>query len=197
MELSDIVKIIIVGEAGVGKSSIMTSYCDKFFSTEFISTIGVDFRIREISTTQNMVKLHIWDTAGQERFLSITKSYFRGSHVIIVVFDLTNIVTFNKVTKWIKEIESSMGSANYRILLVGNKCEKNGSCDFNLEVETLVKKYKLEYFSTSAKSGANINEIFERAAEVGNQICRENNSRDSDYTVNVLKKRIGDKNCCM
>ena len=106
-------KIVIIGDSGVGKSSIINQYVNNFFSESYISTIGVDFMIKDIPITEvfntidlknKKIRLQIWDTAGQERFRTITTSYYRNVDGIILVYDITNISSFNDIKGWIDDI---------------------------------------------------------------------------------------------
>ena len=94
-------KIVLVGDSGVGKSSLVLKYTDDVYNDNFISTIGVDFKIHTININGKQVKLQIWDTAGQERFKSITASYYKGAHCIIFVYDITDSQSFLNLKKWI------------------------------------------------------------------------------------------------
>merc|ERR1711860_461695 len=112
-----------IGDSGVGKSSILLRFADDMFSGSYITTIGVDFKIRTITVDNEKVKLQIWDTAGQERFRTITSTYYRGTHGVIVVYDVTNAESFVNVKRWLHEIDQNCEIVNK--VLVGNKndCE--------------------------------------------------------------------------
>src|SRR5271154_3229460 len=120
-EYDYIMKLIIVGDSGVGKSTLLKMYCDHEFSESYISTIGVDFKIKTIQVNDKLIKLQIWDTAGQERFRSITNSYYNGTHAIMLVFDLTDVNSFNRLPKWLEEIDKYMTGKTHKIILIGNK----------------------------------------------------------------------------
>ena len=98
-------KLLLIGDSGVGKSCLLLRFADDTYTESYISTIGVDFKIRTIELEGKTVKLQIWDTAGQERFRTITSSYYRGAHGIIVVYDVTDESTFANVKQWLQEIE--------------------------------------------------------------------------------------------
>mmetsp|Transcript_49208 Transcript_49208/g.71860 ORF Transcript_49208/g.71860 Transcript_49208/m.71860 type:complete len:109 (+) Transcript_49208:102-428(+) len=98
-------KLLLIGDSGVGKSCLLLRFADDTYTESYISTIGVDFKIRTITQDSKTVKLQIWDTAGQERFRTITSSYYRGAHGIIVVYDVTDMESFNNVKQWLHEID--------------------------------------------------------------------------------------------
>eukprot|EP00397_Hematodinium_sp_SG-2012_P055492 GEMP01067782.1.p1 GENE.GEMP01067782.1~~GEMP01067782.1.p1 ORF type:complete len:243 (+),score=21.20 GEMP01067782.1:73-801(+) len=97
-------KLLLIGDSGVGKSCLLLRFADNTYTESYISTIGVDFKIRTIEQEGKVVKLQIWDTAGQERFRTITSSYYRGAHGIIIVYDVTDRESFNNVKHWIEQI---------------------------------------------------------------------------------------------
>lgn len=115
-------KLLLIGDSGVGKSCLLLRFADDTYTESYISTIGVDFKIRTIDLDGKTIKLQIWDTAGQERFRTITSSYYRGAHGIIVVYDCTDQDTFNNVKQWLEEIDR-YACDNVNKLLVGNKCD--------------------------------------------------------------------------
>jgi len=163
-EYDHLFKLLIIGDSGVGKSCLLLRFSDDVFTDSFISTIGVDFKIKTITIDGQRVKLQIWDTAGQERFRTITSSYYRGAHGIIVVFDVTNQVSFNNITKWLQEIDTFAGS-HVQKLLVGNKCDLVDDRKVPSESgEELAKKLQIPYVETSAKNSTNVDKAFAQMA---------------------------------
>ncbi|PSN43471.1 Ras-related protein Rab-35 [Blattella germanica] len=114
-EYDHLFKLLIIGDSGVGKSSLLLRFADNTFSGSYITTIGVDFKIRTVEIEGERVKLQIWDTAGQERFRTITSTYYRGTHGVIVVYDVTSGDSFANVKRWLHEIEQNCDVVN-RIL---------------------------------------------------------------------------------
>ena len=115
-------KVLLIGSSGVGKSSLLCRFADNTYSETFNPTIGVDFKIRNCEVDGKVVKLQIWDTAGQERFKTITSSYYKGAHGIIVAYDISDRESFNNVSNWMTEVEKH-ASDNISRILVGNKCD--------------------------------------------------------------------------
>ena len=118
-----IFKILLIGDAGVGKSSILLRFTDDAFEEHLASTIGVDFKVKTVQLGGKTVKLTIWDTAGQERFRTLTSSYYRGCHGIILVFDVNERSSFDNLKQWLDELELYSTTAHSSKLLVGNKID--------------------------------------------------------------------------
>jgi Ras-related protein Rab-8A len=97
-------KVIIVGDSGVGKTNLLTRYCEGIFKESYVATIGVDFKMKSILVDETKVKLQIWDTAGQERFRNVTQTYFKGAKGIILVYAIDNLKSFKNIQTWIKQI---------------------------------------------------------------------------------------------
>ncbi|CAI5445486.1 unnamed protein product [Caenorhabditis angaria] len=152
-------KLLIIGDSGVGKSSLLLRFADNTFSENYITTIGVDFKIRTMDIDGQRVKLQIWDTAGQERFRTITSTYYRGTHGVVVVYDVTNGESFGNVKRWLQEIEKNCDSVHK--VLVGNKCEDN---ERRVVLESDARNYadsmNIKLFETSAKEDRNVEPMF-------------------------------------
>lgn len=159
-----ILKTILVGDTGVGKSCMLTRYTDGEYHSDYISTIGVDFRIKSVERNGKSIKLQIWDTAGQERFRAITASYYRGAHCVVLVFDLTSIDTFNHLETWYHEVEQVTGRHRTSYLLVGNKFDLESVVP-QKEISEFCIKYEMPYMEVSARSGYNIPEVFDTMVE--------------------------------
>ena len=120
-------KILIIGESGVGKTCLLQRFCENSFDSNFISTIGVDFKKKMMNVEDKKVKLQIWDTAGQERFRNITSSYYRGTQGCLIVYDVNDPVTLQKVAEWFTEITDRTLENPPVIYIVGNKIDlRNG-----------------------------------------------------------------------
>jgi len=147
-------KIIIVGNTGVGKSSLLLRYTRDTFMKYHETTIGVDFATRLIDVPFNNeivpIKLQLWDTAGQEKFRTITKSYYRNCCAAIIVFDLTNRSSFESIDYWVDSVIEGAGE-NTSIILIGNKSDLDNREISSDEIDAVIHKYNIKYFETSAK----------------------------------------------
>ena len=153
-------KVLLIGDSGVGKSSLLLRFADDTFSDSYISTIGVDFKIKTLTLDNKIVKLQIWDTAGQERFRTITSSYYRGAHGIIVVYDVTDRESFDNVKHWLLEI-NKYASNQVQRLLVGNKSDlvNQKVVDYTTSKE-YAESLKVAFLETSAKGATNVEQAF-------------------------------------
>ncbi|CAB3402191.1 unnamed protein product [Caenorhabditis bovis] len=153
-------KLLIIGDSGVGKSSLLLRFADNTFSENYITTIGVDFKIRTMDIDGQKIKLQIWDTAGQERFRTITSTYYRGTHGVVVVYDVTNGESFGNVKRWLLEIENNCDTVQK--VLVGNKCEAESQ---RVVLESDARSYadsmNIKFFETSAKEDRNVEPMFQ------------------------------------
>ena len=179
-------KIIIIGDAAVGKSNILNRYVKNEFSENMKSTVGVELGIKFIKVKGTNTKIQIWDTAGQERYRAITSSYYKGSHGCFIVYDITNEITFNNVEKWYEHVQREAGQ-DISIILVGNKCDKENERKISKEQgQEKAKNLKCAFFETSALSGTNIAEIFD---ELANDIYEKTggNKNDDDIDIEFVK----------
>merc|ERR1711934_862907 len=170
-EYDYLLKLLLIGNSGVGKSCLLMRYADNAFTENFFNTIGVGFKIRTIELDGKILKLQVWDTAGQERFRTITSSYYRGAHGIIIVYDVTDQDSFDNVKQWLQEIER-YASENVKKLLVGNKCDLHQK---KVVDYTNAKEYAdqlgIPSLETSAKANTNVEQAFiTMASEIKNSM---------------------------
>jgi len=160
------VKVVVVGEADVGKTCLLIRYADNTFDPTPIS-VDIDMKAKMITDPDGKsVKYAIWDTAGQERFRSITSSLFHGVSGVIVACDVTSTESFEKIESWLELVKQYI-FADTPILLVGNKCDLESSRTVKIsDATTFAKKHDLEYVEASAKTGNGVNEAFQRLAEI-------------------------------
>jgi len=153
-------KLLLIGDSGVGKSCLLLRFADDTYTESYISTIGVDFKIRTIDLDAKTIKLQIWYTAGQERFRTITSSYYRGAHGIIVVYDTTDLESFNNVKQWLHEIDR-YASENVNKLLVGNKSDLTSKRAVSFDqAKEFADSLGIEFIETSAKNSTNVEKAF-------------------------------------
>ncbi|XP_030524126.2 ras-related protein RABE1c isoform X1 [Rhodamnia argentea] len=156
-----LIKLLLIGDSGVGKSCLLLRFSDGSFTTSFITTIGIDFKIRTIELDGKRIKLQIWDTAGQERFRTITTAYYRGAMGILLVYDVTDESSFNNIRNWIRNIEQH-ASDNVNKILVGNKADMDESKRAvpTAKGQALADEYGIKFFETSAKTNLNVEQVF-------------------------------------
>ncbi|CAK82225.1 unnamed protein product (macronuclear) [Paramecium tetraurelia] len=157
-------KFIIVGDGSVGKSCILLRYTEKQFRDEHDTTIGVEFGSQIFVKNEKTIKIQIWDTAGQDSFKSITRSYYKGSIGVFLVFDITSEESFHNVLKWYNEV-NDQAAQNCQIVLVGNKVDLESHRKIStVQAKAFADQYKMQYIETSAKTNYNIDQLFENTA---------------------------------
>merc|ERR1711931_73835 len=171
-------KLLIIGNSSVGKTSFLFRYADDSFTSAFVSTVGIDFKVKTVIRNDKRVKLQIWDTAGQERYRTITTAYYRGAMGFILMYDVTNEESFNSVQDWCTQIKTYSWD-NAQVVLVGNKCDMEEERVVSTERgKQLADQLGLEFFETSAKENINVKAVFERLVDI---ICdKMAESLDSD-----------------
>lgn len=158
-------KILIIGESSVGKSSLLLRFTEDTFDPEQSATIGVDFKVKTISVDGNKAKLAIWDTAGQERFRTLTPSYYRGAQGVILVYDVTRRETFTKLDNWLSELETYCTRNDLVKMLVGNKIDKENHELDRAEGLKFARKHSMLFIEASAKTRDGVQCAFEELVE--------------------------------
>ena len=154
-----LMKLIIIGDSGVGKTCFLMRFADDSFTTSHISTIGIDFKIKPITLDGKAIKLQIWDTAGQDRFRTITQTYYKGAMGVILAYDCTDENSFANVRNWIKQLEAQ-ATPNVVKVLIGNKCDHENKKVEPSRGKALADENKMSFFETSAKNNINVKETF-------------------------------------
>lgn len=186
MEGEHVFKTLIIGDSSVGKSNLLLRFSDNVFHDTFLPTIGVDFKIKNVSVYDKSIKLNIWDTAGQDRFKTITQAYYKGAHGIVVVFDITDRTSFEHVSNWFSEIKKNAGEGVVKIL-VGNKCDLTDSRAVQItEAEELAKSLGVHYLETSAKTGENVDQVFTNLSKQIYDTLPENEKNPNKQNGNNL-----------
>jgi Ras-related protein Rab-8A len=155
-----LIKLLLIGDSGVGKSCLLLRFSDDSFTPSFITTIGIDFKIRTIELDGKRIKLQIWDTAGQERFRTITTAYYRGAMGILLVYDVTDEKSFGNIRNWIRNIEQH-ATESVNKMLIGNKCDMvDKKVIDTARGKALADEYGIKFLETSAKTGAGVEDAF-------------------------------------
>ena len=196
-------KVLILGNSQVGKSSILNQFTEGSFSESMPPTLGIDYKISQITVGDETIKLQIWDTAGQEKFKSITENFYKGAQGIILVFDLTDRDSFSNIRTWLKNVFEKAGK-NVVICLVGNKLDlldmytrdKDKYHDEleksvrQEEVDQLLTEHSFHYLKASAKKNVNIKEAFNFIAA---ELLKKNEDVVKEYRGKNLKAKDADK----
>mmetsp|Transcript_6216 Transcript_6216/g.5338 ORF Transcript_6216/g.5338 Transcript_6216/m.5338 type:complete len:220 (+) Transcript_6216:23-682(+) len=205
-------KLLLIGNSGVGKSCILMRYADNSFTENFFNTIGVDFKIKTIALNDQVIKMQIWDTAGQDRFRTLTSTYYRGAHGIIIVYDVTNRDSFDNVRQWLQEIDN-FASESVNKLLIGNKCDlEEQRVVTHEEGIELSKKFDMPFLEVSAKNSTHVDTTFNTiASEIQTRFVEEKKkkgtkepfafgSTPTTLTLNskkeVKESRVKKSKCC-
>ncbi|EPB84339.1 GTP-binding protein ypt2 [Mucor circinelloides 1006PhL] len=163
-----LIKLLLIGDSGVGKSCLLLRFSDDSFTPSFITTIGIDFKIRTIELDGKRIKLQIWDTAGQERFRTITTgnaltafaAYYRGAMGILLVYDTTDERSFANVRNWFSNIEQH-ASEGVNKILIGNKCDMEDKRAITKDQgQNLANELGIRFMETSAKANIGVEEAF-------------------------------------
>ena len=185
-------KILLLGDSTVGKTCFLLRYTDDTFLDLHMATIGLDYRLKTmILDDQRIVKVQLWDTAGQDKFRAITRNYYKGARGIILIYDVTNIKSYENIKKWINEIKEEI-SEEVTIVLIGNKIDNEGERKISKEQgEKLANDYNVAFFETSAKTGQGINEsvfyLVQKIVDADPEVKKRGKN---------LKIKNKKKNCC-
>ena len=200
------IKLLIVGDSNVGKTSLLLQYTDNYYPDQHTATIGFEYKIKTFQYKDYKIKLQIWDTAGQERFHSITNNFFHNADGILFVYDITSRQSFNGVKVWIKEAEE-IGNF-YKRLLIGNKCDLSDKRNISIEeLEKYCEEKNIDFFETSEKENIYLVEAFNKIVELilenktDEEIIREFGVKKSSLSIssrNLGSKKNNNKNqkCC-
>lgn len=158
------IKLLLLGDSGVGKSSLILRWTLDAFSPSMISTVGVNFKTRKILHNNEIVQVQVWDTAGQEQFHKITTSYYKGAQGIMLVYDVSDVKKLENVEYWIKNIKSH-ASDSVQVVLVGNKIDLRTSDPHRPCIDTergkeIARRFSVPFFETSAKESSHVDEAF-------------------------------------
>lgn len=191
-------KIMLIGDSNVGKTSLIKKYCDNHFSKTYISTVGIDFQIKYLTFEKKKIKLQIWDTTGQERYRVLAKNCYNSSDGFIIIYDITKRESFNNVNNWIEQIYEM--APNYaKSILFGNKNDLNDIREVKIdEGKNLAKKFNIKFYETSAKEGTNTKEGFESIVKeiIGDIASVKASKRETIFLKGKNHKKEEKESCC-
>ena len=185
-------KIILLGNSSVGKTSFIVKYIDNKFSFDYTATLGIDYKLKKLKSKKGKeIRLRIFDTAGQERFKTVSVSFIKKADGIVLIYDISNKISFEEIGDWIESIKEN-GKINIPVILVGNKC------DLSDDIRQISKKegqekadeFQIPFYETSCKDGININEVFDKLVQ------NIQNSNYSSGETKVLNAGNKNKKCC-
>eukprot|EP00922_Rhytidocystis_sp_ex-Travisia-forbesii_P065323 GHVS01097064.1.p1 GENE.GHVS01097064.1~~GHVS01097064.1.p1 ORF type:complete len:211 (+),score=35.05 GHVS01097064.1:30-662(+) len=183
-----LLKVIILGDSGVGKTSLMNQYVNKKFTNQYKATIGADFLTKDVVIDDKQVTLQIWDTAGQERFQSLGVAFYRGADCCVLVFDLTNPKSFESLDSWRDEFlvqASPRDPDNFPFVAIGNKLDESAKRKVSGTRSSgwCKSKNDIPYFETSAKNAVNVDQAFE---EIARKALKQEHTEDQIYLPETL-----------
>ena len=192
---SDLVfKILLLGDSEVGKSCFLMRYSENVFIENYITTIGLDYKLKTVKLdTGKTIKVQLWDTAGQDKYRTIAKNYYKGSHGILLLYDITKQSSFDNIREWVRDIKEEVNEKAI-LFLIGNKIDMEDQRKIPKEkgVE-LAEEFKIPFFEASAKSGENVDEVFKA---LYNKICEIYGDLERERGTKLIKKRKIKGRCC-
>lgn len=193
-----LIKLLLIGDSGVGKSCLLLRFCEDQFTPSFITTIGIDFKIRTIDIGGKRVKLQVWDTAGQERFRTITTAYYRGAMGILLVYDVTDEKSFNNIENWYQNVQS-YANEGVELILVGNKCDLEDKRVISTEQgQALADKFGIPFLEASSKNNINVEECFYSVAtRIKDTVAKTKGNDSGSGGVNIAEgEDNASSKCC-
>jgi small GTP-binding protein len=191
-------KILTIGESGVGKTCILRRFVENKFLKNHLATIGIDFKTKTLNINNQEIKLKIWDTAGQERFRNITTQYYKGADGIVLIYDVTDDASYEKIRDWMAQILSNTKREDIGLVLLGNKCDMEPRAVTEEQGNKMAEELQVSYFETSALTGQGINEAFnELTRDIMKRKGVDNGGNENlDLKNDVSKKKKDGNGCC-
>ena len=178
-------KIFLLGDSTVGKTSFMIRYLDDTFD-DTLFTMGIDSRYKDLVRNNKKIFLRIYDTAGQERFRSIVKNYYKGADGILLMYDVTQLESFNSIKRWVEGIKENIKMEELGLIIVGNKCDLKKEKIITDEMKKeLEDSLNIKIIEGSAKEKINVNESFEKLVDIMMEIKMKNNNLDKNKTIKL------------
>jgi Ras-related protein Rab-5C len=172
------VKICLLGDVNVGKTSIASRFCKNSFNDNYINTIGGAYQQQNITLNNGVkIKLHIWDTSGQDRFRSMTNLYYRDAQVAILTYDVTNEQSLESLNYWLNELNDKVEVDNMILCLAGNKNDVESSKKMvpTSKGKAFAEEHNMIFYETSAKTGAGVKELFQAIAAKEYELLKDKN----------------------
>ena len=209
-KMNNYIKIILLGESSVGKTNLINAYCGNKFMEQGFTTLSIkNETIKTIKINNKELKVSLWDTAGQEKFRSVTKTFIRGSHIVLFVYDVTRIETFLELNYWFNTTLEELGDENVIFGVVGNKCDLIEKIEVDKdEAESYATSKNASFYETSAKEDAEgfkdyVNKLIENLIKNNNFMFEEQNLNNKDEgNINLNKDKMDKtdkkekKGCC-
>ncbi len=167
-DYEQLIKLLLIGDSGVGKSCLLLRFAENSFTPSFITTIGIDFKTKRVNLDDKPVKIQVWDTAGQERFRTITSAYYRGAHGIVLCYDVSARDSFSNIRNWMKNCDQHASGTVVRAI-VGNKKDVSERAVSYEEGKRLADEYQVGFTETSAKTGEGVDDMFMALASAVNE----------------------------
>jgi Ras-related protein Rab-18 len=185
-----ILKFVVIGDSGVGKSAILSRLCTGKFEENMEPTIGIDFYVKTMRMQNQTVKLTIWDTAGQERFRTLTSSYYRNSHGVLLVYDVNNKQSYDNLHDWMNEIDLNVTRQQVSILLIGNKIDLDARQVSFEEAKKYSDAQAIHYRETSAKTDEGIWPSFRELVESVLKTVKNTSNKPSNFVLTSEDSRF-------
>lgn len=197
-EFEFLIKVVVIGDSGVGKTNIIFQYTEGKFSSVHVATVGFDYKskIIKLPNSKKKVKMQIWDTAGQERYMAINKNLFQRVQGIILMYDLTNRESFEHISNWLNMIKQTV--PNKPLILVANKLDiaDEKRIVTENEGEKIAKENNIEFFEASGSTGENVDKLFEAIGESVFKYLMEEKGDYMNNNIKVTETSNKKKKCC-
>ena len=200
MQYDKTCSILLLGDTCVGKTCLISRYANGVFREDYIQTVGIDYVSKQEIINDKNINIKLWDTAGQERFKALTPTYLRGAEGIVLVYDVTNLESFESLKFWIESLKSNLGENSLPTVINGNKIDLDDRDVSSEDAKKFAQSNNFKYFETSAKSGIGVDELFR---EIVNQILEKKDKtedvkdeRKSLKLQNVKGNNQKKKGCC-
>jgi len=200
MQYDKTCSILLLGDTSVGKTCLISRYANGVFREDYIQTVGIDYVSKQEIINDKNINIKLWDTAGQERFKALTPTYLRGAEGIVLVYDVTNLESFESLKFWIESLKSNLGENSLPTVINGNKIDLDDRDVSSEDAKKFAQSNNFKYFETSAKSGIGVDELFR---EIVNQILEKKDKtedvkdeRKSLKLQNVKGNSQKKKGCC-